>query len=142
MNPLLGIALIAIGSIGAASFYVPFKKVKTWAWESYWIVQGLAAWMIFPWIFAYLTVPDGTLMDILSESPSKAKILATLFGAVWGIGSLTFGLSMRYLGIALGQSIALGLTAAFGTLIPPLIAGENFFDSKAGILTLIGVAIA
>ena len=142
MNPLLGIALIAIGSMGAASFYVPFKKVKTWAWESYWIVQGLAAWMIFPWIFAYFTVPDGTLMDILSESPSKAKILAILFGAVWGIGSLTFGLSMRYLGIALGQSIALGLTAAFGTLIPPLIAGENFFDSKAGILTLIGVAIA
>lgn len=142
MNPLLGIALIAIGSIGAASFYVPFKKVKSWAWESYWIVQGVAAWLIAPWLFAYLTVPEGTLMDILSEAPTRSKWLAIMFGAIWGIGGLTFGLTLRYLGIALGQSIALGLTAAFGTLIPPLVAGEDLFASKAGILTVAGVAIA
>jgi L-rhamnose-H+ transport protein len=142
MNPLLGIALIAVGSIGAASFYVPFKKVKSWAWESYWIMQGVAAWLLAPWIFALLTVPDGTLIDILSDAPSKAKWLAIMFGAIWGIGGLTFGLTLRYLGIALGQSIALGLTAAFGTLIPPIVAGENLFASKAGILTVVGVAIA
>jgi L-rhamnose-H+ transport protein len=142
MNPLIGIGLIAIGSIGAASFYVPFKKVKSWAWESYWIMQGVAAWLIAPWLFAWLTVPDGTLADILSDAPSRAKWLAIMFGAIWGIGGLTFGLAMRYLGIALGQSIALGLTAAFGTLIPPLVAGENLFASKAGILTVVGVAIA
>jgi len=142
MNPLFGIALIAIGSIGAASFYVPFKKVKSWAWESYWIAQGVAAWLIAPWLFAFLTVPEGTLMDILSQAPVKAKWLAIMFGAIWGIGGLTFGLSLRYLGIALGQSIALGLTAAFGTLIPPIVAGENLFASKAGILTVVGVAVA
>lgn len=142
MNPLIGVALIAIGSIGAASFYVPFKKVKTWAWESYWIMQGVAAWLLAPWIFALLTVPDGTLMDILSDAPSRAKWLAIMFGAIWGIGGLTFGLTLRYLGIALGQSIALGLTAAFGTLIPPIVAGENLFASKAGILTVAGVAVA
>lgn len=142
MNPLLGIALISIGSIGSASFYVPFKKVKTWAWESYWIVQGLAAWILAPWIFAWLTVPEGTLMEILSESPSQAKWLAVMFGAIWGVGGLTFGLTLRYLGIALGQSIALGLTAAFGTLIPPIVYGEDLFSTKAGILTVIGVAIA
>lgn len=142
MNPLLGIALIAIGSIGAASFYVPFKKVKIWSWESYWIVQGVAAWIIAPWLFAWFTVPEGTLLDILGGAPSKAKWLAMMFGAFWGIGGLTFGLTMRYLGVALGQSIALGLTAAFGTLIPPIVAGENLFSSRAGILTVIGVAIA
>ena len=142
MNPLLGIALIAIGSIGSASFYVPFKKVKIWAWESYWIVQGVAAWILAPWIFAWLTVPDGTLLEILSGAPSGAKWLAFIFGAIWGIGGLTFGLTLRYLGIALGQSIALGLTAAFGTLIPPIVYGENLFATKAGILTVVGVAIA
>ena len=141
MNPLLGIALIALGSIGAASFYVPFKKVKKWAWESYWLSQGVAAWLIAPWIFALLTVPRGTLLDILSESPASAKLLAMLFGALWGLGGLTFGLSIRYLGVAMGQSIALGFCAAFGTLIPPIVAGDNLFGSTAGILTLIGVAI-
>jgi L-rhamnose-H+ transport protein len=136
-----GILLIAVGSLGAASFYVPFKRVRDWAWESYWIVQGLAAWILAPWIFALLTVPDGTLMDIIHESPSSAKWLAILFGALWGVGSLTFGLSIRYLGVAMGQSIALGFCAAFGTLIPPIVAGENLFSTQAGILTLVGVAI-
>lgn len=138
---MLGILLIAIGSIGAASFYVPFKKVKTWAWESYWIVQGVAAWLILPWIFAYFVVPKGTLMDIISLSPLSAKLLAIFYGILWGIGALTFGLSLRYLGIALGQSIALGFCAAFGTLVPAIIAGEDLFGSRAGILTLAGVAV-
>ena len=139
---MIGILLIAIGSIGAASFYVPFKKVKEWAWESYWIMQGLAAWIIIPWIFALITVPSGSLMDIIHDAPSSAKWLAIMFGALWGVGGLTFGLSIRYLGIALGQSIVLGLAAALGTLIPAFVSGDNLFSSKAGILTLIGVAIA
>lgn len=142
MNPLLGIALIAIGSIGAASFYVPFKKVRKWEWESYWIVQGVAAWLVAPWLFAYLTVPKGTLISILTEAPAQAKGLAIFFGALWGIGGLTFGLTLRYLGVALGQSIALGLTAAFGTLIPPIVAGKDLFATSSGILTVVGVAIA
>jgi len=141
MNPLTGIFLIALGSIGAASFYVPFKKVKAWAWESYWISQGLAAWIIMPWVFALLFIPKGQLLPIIREAPSSAKFMAAFFGALWGFGGLTFGLSIRYLGVALGQSIALGLCAAFGTLIPPVIAGENLFSSRAGILTITGVAI-
>jgi L-rhamnose-H+ transport protein len=141
MNPLAGVVLIALGSIGAASFYVPFKKVKSWAWESYWIMQGLAAWIIAPSLFAYIFVPDGELIPIIRESPASAKYMAMFFGALWGFGGLTFGLSIRYLGVALGQSIALGLCAAFGTLIPPIIAGENLFSSTSGILTIIGVSV-
>lgn len=138
---MTAILLIAIGSLGAASFYVPFKKVKSWAWESYWISHGVAAWLIMPWLFALLTVPSGQLMPILSEAPASAKWLSILFGAMWGVGGLTFGLSIRYLGVALGQSIALGFCAAFGTLIPPIVAGTNLFATQAGILTLIGVSI-
>jgi L-rhamnose-H+ transport protein len=141
MNPITGILLIALGSIGAASFYVPFKKVKVWAWESYWLSQGVAAWLVAPWIFALIFVPHGELIPILKEAPSSAKLMAMFFGVLWGFGGLTFGLSIRYLGIALGQSIALGLCAAFGTLIPPIVAGENLFGSTAGILTVVGVAI-
>jgi L-rhamnose-H+ transport protein len=141
MNPIAGILLIALGSIGAASFYVPFKKVKDWAWESYWLTQGVAAWLIAPWLFALIFVPHGELIPIIKESPSSAKLMAMFFGILWGFGGLTLGLSMRYLGVALGQSIALGLCAAFGTLIPAFVSGQNLFSSRTGILTIIGVAI-
>ena len=125
MNPIAGILLIALGSIGAASFYVPFKKVREWAWESYWLAQGVAAWLIAPWLFAFIFIPGGELIPILSESPSQAKLMAMFFGVLWGFGGLTFGLSLRYLGVALGQSIALGLCAAFGTLIPAFVSGAG-----------------
>jgi L-rhamnose-H+ transport protein len=141
MNPITGIFLIALGSIGAASFYVPFKKVKTWAWESYWLSQGVAAWLIIPFLFALIFVPRGELPAIIREAPGSAKLMAIFFGILWGFGGLTFGLSIRYLGIALGQSVALGLCAAFGTLIPPIVAGDKMFSTAAGILTIAGVAI-
>lgn len=141
MNAILGILIIAAGSMCAASFYVPFKKVKLWSWESYWLSQGVAAWLVAPWIFAIIFVPAGELIPIIKEAPASAKLMAIFFGLLWGFGGLTFGLSIRYLGIALGQSIALGLCAAFGTLIPPIVAGNNLFGSTAGILTVVGVAI-
>ena len=142
MSLLSAIAMIAIGSLGAASFYVPFKKVKLWSWESYWLSQGVAAWLVFPWIFVLLTVPSGEVSSIISDAPSSAKWMAVLFGSLWGIGGLTFGLSIRYLGIAMGQSIALGFCAAFGTLLPPIIAGENLLASPSGILMVVGVSVA
>ena len=125
MNAMEGILLMAIGSLGAASFYVPFKKVKKWSWESYWIMQGVAAWLVAPLLFAWFTIPDGALFEVLEETPENTKWIVILSGALWGIGGLTFGLSIRYLGVALGQSIALGLTAAFGTLIPPIVNSDN-----------------
>jgi L-rhamnose-H+ transport protein len=141
MEPITGILLIAVGSIGAASFYVPFKKVREWAWESYWLSQGVFAWLVIPWLFALIFIPRGELIPIINESPVSAKLMAALFGILWGFGGLTFGLSLRYLGVALGQSIALGLCAAFGTLLPPIIAGQNLFSTTGGILTVTGVAI-
>jgi len=142
MNSILSILLMAIGSICAASFYVPIKKIRSWSWESYWIMQGLFSWILVPILFAWLTVPSGTLGSILNQSPASAKGWAIFYGALWGVGGLTFGLSMRYLGVALGQSIALGLCAGIGTLVPPLVAGQNLFGDRAGILMLIGVSIS
>jgi L-rhamnose-H+ transport protein len=141
MSVFYGIALISLGSICAASFYIPFKKIKNWAWESYWLTQGIAAWIIAPWFFAWLTIPGGELTAIIKETQGSTLLLTMFFGMLWGIGGLTFGLSIRYLGVALGQSIALGLCAAFGTLIPPLVAGENLFSSLTGLLTLLGVLL-
>jgi L-rhamnose-H+ transport protein len=140
MNTIIGLLIIAIGSCGQSSSYVPVNKVKEWSWECFWLVQGIFAWLIFPFLGALLAVPEGSsLMQILSVDTS-ATYKAIGFGMLWGIGGLTFGLSMRYLGIALGQSVALGTCSAFGTLIPAMMNGTDLFHGN-GLILLIGVCI-
>lgn len=138
MNNLLGLIIIAVGSIGQSSSYVPINKVKGWSWENFWLTQGIFAWLIFPFFGSLLAVSLPEMIEIYSAN-SIASWEAIGYGALWGIGGLTFGLSMRYLGIALGQSVALGTTAALGTLIPSLISG-NLFTPK-GLILLLAVAI-
>ncbi|MEA4935844.1 MAG: L-rhamnose/proton symporter RhaT [Paludibacter sp.] len=141
MNTLVGLFIIALGSMGQSSSYVPIKKVKTWAWESFWLVQGVFAWLVFPYLGALLAVPEGhSLQELLSIGDGVAYE-AMFYGALWGVGGLTFGLSMRYLGVALGQSIALGTCSAFGTLIPALMVGTDLF-SGSGLILLTGVSVA
>lgn len=140
MNTILGLVIIAIGSLGQSSSYVPINKVKNWSWECFWLVQGVFAWIIFPLIGAHMAIPSGySLTEILMTRDAAYKSVG--YGILWGIGGLTFGLSMRYLGIALGQSLALGTCSAFGTLIPALLRGENLFTGN-GLILLIGVSIA
>ena len=112
-NPVLGVFLHSVGGLAAGSFYVPFRKVREWAWESYWLIQGVAAWILMPSLMAYITCPN--FLDVLRASPGRNIALAYLFGAVWGIGGLTFGLSMRYLGLSLGFAVALGFARRRGS---------------------------
>jgi L-rhamnose-H+ transport protein len=141
MEVLLGIIVIAIGSFGQSSSYVPINKVKNWSWESFWFAQGVFAWLIFPFLGALLAVPAGhSLGEILAGGDGSA-LKSMGFGALWGVGGLTFGLSMRYLGIAMGQSISLGTCSAFGTIIPALMAGTDLFRGK-GLILLISVCVA
>lgn len=140
-NPFLGVALHAVGGFAAGSFYIPFKKVRHWAWESYWLVGGFFSWILAPWFAAYLTCPE--LLKVLAEAPKSSIGLAYLFGVLWGIGGLTFGLSMRYLGMSLGYALALGFCAAFGTVIPPVASGAivGMAGSLSGQITLLGVVV-
>ncbi|MBF0762611.1 L-rhamnose/proton symporter RhaT [Dysgonomonas mossii] len=141
MNTIIGLVIIAIGSLGQSSSYVPINKVKNWSWECFWLIQGIFAWLVFPFVGALLAMPDGlSLFDVyLQESVAVYKSIG--YGILWGIGGLTFGLSMRYLGIALGQSLALGTCSAFGTLIPALLKGQDLLSGK-GLVLLTGVSIA
>lgn len=138
MEILIGLLIIAIGSLGQSSSYVPIKKVRNWSWECFWLVQGIFAWIIFPLIGAYMGKPHGMgLFELFSYGKFYMPLI---FGILWGVGGLTFGLSMRYLGVALGQSIALGTCSAFGTLLPALFAGTNIFRGD-GLILLLGVCI-
>lgn len=142
---IIGLLIIAIGAFCQSSCYVPINKIKDWSWESYWIVQGVFAWLIFPLLGAMLAVPEGhSLTEIYAGNPT-ASLQSLFFGILWGVGGLTFGLSMRYLGVALGQSIALGTCAGLGTILTPIFTG-NTDDLTAPVITgvvvtLIGIAI-
>jgi len=137
----LGVFLHAVGGFAAGSFYIPFKKVRGWAWESYWLAGGVFSWVIAPWVVALLVVPG--LWAVLTEAPGASLFWTYVFGVLWGVGGLTFGLSMRYLGMSLGYAIALGFCAAFGTIIPPVFKGEFgvLIANRSGLVTLGGILI-
>lgn len=140
-NPPLGVVLHAIGGLASAVFYLPYRKVKHWAWESYWLTGGIFSWIVAPWIIASLAVPD--LLTVLRDAPPRSLFWSYFFGALWGVGGLSFGLTVRYLGFALGTAMALGYCAAFGTLLPPIFSGEfaGVVKSTSGIVVMAGVAV-
>jgi L-rhamnose-H+ transport protein len=141
-NPIIGVVYHWLGGLASGSFYVPFRRVKGWAWETYWLVGGFFSWIIVPWLLALLMTAD--LLQVLRESPTKSILWAYLFGVLWGLGGLTFGLTMRYLGMSLGMAVALGYTAAFGTLMPPIFRGQfvsEVLGTRSGLTILSGVGI-
>ncbi|MDQ6609739.1 MAG: L-rhamnose/proton symporter RhaT [Bacteroidota bacterium] len=149
MGVILGVIFHFIGGFASGSFYMPYKKVRGWAWESYWIIGGLFSWLIVPPLAAYLTIPG--FADIIRQTPGSTLLYTYIFGLLWGIGGLTYGLGVRYLGVSLGSSIILGLCMVFGALIPSIyyqffpqagkdtigiIAGSNW-----GLTVLAGLAL-
>jgi L-rhamnose-H+ transport protein len=149
MNALLGVIFHSIGGFASGSFYMPFNKVKGWAWESYWIIGGLFSWLIVPPLAAWLTVPG--FAEIIAATSGKIISITIIMGLLWGIGGLTYGLGVRYLGMSLGNSVILGLCSAFGALVPSIYYAVNptpgkvsFTDMLAhngGQMVLIGVVI-
>src|SRR5690242_11810020 len=141
-NPALGVFFHWLGGLASGSFYVPYKGVKHWAWETYWLAGGFFSWIIAPWILASLLTKD--FFVVLHEAPSSAIFWAFFFGLLWGVGGLTFGLTMRFLGLSLGMAVVLGLCAAFGTLMPPIFSGVFFsqvLGTTSGRIILAGVFV-
>lgn len=138
-NPLLGVLIFVLGGLAGAVFYMPFKKVKNWAWESYWLVYALFGLVIVPWVLAFCTSPN--VISVLKASPHKELGYCFLCGAMWGFGGMTWGLMIRYLGVGLGLAIGCGLCSAAGTLIPPVIKGEfaQLIRDNAGQLNYAGL---
>jgi L-rhamnose-H+ transport protein len=141
-NPALGVLFHWLGGLASGSFYVPYKGVKHWAWETYWLAGGFFSWIIAPWVLASLLTKD--LFAVLGQAPGSALFWAFFFGLLWGVGGLTFGLTMRYLGLSLGMAVVLGLCAAFGTLMPPIFRGEfvtQVVGTSSGRVILFGIFV-
>lgn len=145
MDIFIGLLIIAAGAFCQSSSYTPINKVREWSWETYWFVQGVFAWLVFPLLGALLAVPDEESLTALYASYPRESLLTIFFGMLWGVGGLTFGLSMRYLGVALGQSLALGTCAGLGTILTPLFLGKPGDLTSSVIIgvvvTLAGIAV-
>lgn len=150
MNPFLGVFFHWLGGLASGSFYVPYKGVRKWSWETYWLVGGVFSWIVCPLLLASMLTQD--VWGVLRQQTGATLGWTYLFGALWGFGGLTFGLTMRYLGMSLGMGVALGYCAAFGTLLPPVF--KLFFPAipvpesiaeiaatTSGRITLLGVFV-
>lgn len=141
MEQILGIIYHSIGGFSSASFYVPYNGVKRWSWGTYWIVLGFVAWMIMPTVGGLIT--STSLWQILSSTPFSVKMWTWFYGFLWGFGGLLAGLGLRYLGLALGQSICLGVSAIVGTVIPAIMQDKigMLFTTLSGAVILTGFVI-
>jgi L-rhamnose-H+ transport protein len=149
MSIILGVIFHLIGGFASGSFYMPFSKVKGWSWESYWIIGGLFSWLIVPPLAAWLTLPG--FSEIISNASSSTIFYTILFGVLWGIGGLTYGLGVRYLGMSLGNSVVLGFCSAFGAIVPSIYYAivptegktsiNDLINSTWGLIVLLGVVV-
>jgi L-rhamnose-H+ transport protein len=149
-NPFLGVVLHWLGGLASGSFYVPFKGVRKWSWETYWLVGGFFSWLICPLAFSFFLTND--LFGVLKQQSAGTLWWTYTWGLLWGFGGLTYGLTMRYLGMSLGMGVALGYCAAFGTLLPPIAkailpelpVGSSIVEiagTSSGQVTLAGVGV-
>jgi L-rhamnose-H+ transport protein len=133
-----------LGGLAGAVFYLPLKKVKNWAWESYWLVYAVFGLVLVPWVVAFSTSPN--LLPVLRSAPRQEMIYCLVCGAVWGFGGLTWGLMIRYLGVGLGLAMGAGLTSAAGTLIPPMLKGKHavvqMFTTAGGVVSVIAAMVS
>ncbi|UIJ45234.1 L-rhamnose/proton symporter RhaT [Sphingomonas cannabina] len=141
-NPLLGVVFHWLGGFSSATFYVPYRGIRRWSWEIFWITGGIFSWVIAPWVMASIQTND--LLGVMAQVPGHIAGLCILFGILWGFGGLTYGLTMRYLGLSLGMAVVLGLCTVFGTLIPPIFQGDfasKLLGTTSGLVILLGLAI-
>jgi len=141
-NPAIGVVFHWLGGLASGSFYVPYRGVKRWSWETYWLVGGFFSWIIAPWVLGLIMTRD--LPEVLRQTPGSTLFWCYFWGMMWGFGGLTFGLTMRYLGMSLGMAMVLGYCAAFGTLMPPIFDGVFFTQvtgTVSGKVILLGVAV-
>ena len=128
MQAILGVLFHSLGGVAAGSFYMPYNKVKKWAWESYWMVGGTVSWLIVPPLAAWLTVPG--FAEIIAASSGQILYFTFAMGLLWGVGGLSYGLGIRYLGMSLGNSVVLGFCAAFGAIVPSIYYNLNPREGK------------
>src|SRR5580692_5153525 len=139
---LAGIGWHIVGAAMAASFYAPIEKVKNWSWETTWALMGVFSWILLPLSMSYIVLPH--FSAFYAAQPGKLLLEVALFGAMWGVGNISYGLTMRHLGMSLGIGVAIGVTLVVGTIVPPMLHGQFLakFASRSGMWSMAGIVVA
>src|ERR1700741_993403 len=137
-NTAGGMCLLLLAGVMNASFSLPMKFVRSWAWENTWLLWSVFALLVFPGALALSTIPS--FASIL-QSNGGVVLLVALCGAAWGVAQVLFGLALDKIGIALTFSIVLGLSAAMGSLIPLIRLHSDRLFTRGGIMSLAGIAL-
>lgn len=133
-NPVLGLLFHAVGAASSSSCYTPQKKTTQWSFEAYWIATSTFAWLIFPVLVGFITVPN--YLEVLKSVDASVLWKTFFYGVIYGFGGLTFGLGIKYIGFSLNYAVAIGISAALGTLLP------LFWTPTGGLDVIIGEKLA
>lgn len=143
-NPAVGIVIFMLGGLAGAIFYIPFKKVTGWAWESYWLVYAVFGLLVVPWVLTFIVSPN--VLEVLRQAPRGELLYTYVCGALWGLGGLTWGLMIRYLGFGLGLAMGAGIVSAAGTLFPPMLKGADaisaMFTTAPGLVSVLAALVS
>src|SRR5580658_2483595 len=112
LTVLFAIGLLMLAGVMMACSVVPMKYATKWRWENIWLLYVGFAQVVFPVILVALTVPHA--WEAYGVASRAALANALLFGLGWGVGNVLAGIGYAMLGVGLGLSVNLGLTASTG----------------------------
>ena len=139
MELLLPFVLLIFASFFQGSFGLGMKYMSPLSWEAWWLVHVTIAMILFPLLWAIIVVPN--LFEIILSSPTESIQMAMLYGFLWGIGGIMFGVSVPYIGLSLTMGIVMGLAGSVGSLIP-FFQGSNSTNDPVFSYVLVGLLIS
>ena len=134
-----GLLILILAGVMNASFTLPMKYTRRWAWENTWLAWTIFALLLLPPLVACASVPH--LAEVYRAASAHILTQVVLFGAGWGVSQILFGLAVDSIGIALTFSLVLGTSAAVGTIVPLVTLHRERLNTSAGHGILAGVAI-
>jgi L-rhamnose-H+ transport protein len=135
----LGITIIVLGGIANGCFALPMKFSQRWRWENTWLVFSVLALLVLPWALLTGFVPHPA--EVYRSAPSHTVLYPLVFGALWGIAQVTFGLSIRAIGIAVAFAVVQGLQTPIGSLIPLLVFHPTALFHPRGFLLMASLPV-
>ncbi len=135
----IGIILSALAGVLNGSFAVPTKITRKWRWENIWSVWGVWAMFILPWVLTFATIPH--TVRFFECTPAGQWSLLILFGIGFGLAQIFFGLGIAAVGIALNFAIAIGISTAFGSVVPFLSQHADKVFTLEGLFFFVGIVL-
>jgi len=135
----LGMTIILVSGLFNGSFALPMKYTRHWKWENTWLVFSIVGIFFLPWFMAFRFVPH--LAEVYQTVPTRVVVLAVMFGFLWGIAQVTYGLSLKAVGLAVAVAVVSGLACVSGALVPLLVLNPADLFRARGVFLLCSMPI-